>query len=396
MHISERVIKMQESPIRKLTPYADAAKKDGKTVYHLNIGQPDIQTPEEFFKPIREFDGILTYSNSLGNEDLLESFAEFYSRKKINFSKDNIMVTFGGTEAIIFAMLATCDVGDEVLVPEPLYTSYNGLASMTSVNIVPILTKAEDGFCLPDKKFISELITPKTRAILVSNPGNPTGRVYTKNEMRTIADIALEHNLYIFADEVYREFVYDGQELISFAQMDDIKDRVIIIDSISKRYSACGARIGSLATKNKDLYKSLIKLAQGRVCTPLLEQIGAANLINVPDSYIEESRKEYQKRRDIVYESLKKMDGVICEKPNGAFYFLVKLPIDNAERFALWLLKDFDVDGKTIMLAPAKDFYASKDLGIDKVRISYCLNQESLEVAMEILDLALKKYPGRI
>lgn len=396
MNISERVLKMQESPIRKLTPYADAAKKEGKTVYHLNIGQPDIKTPEEFFKPIREFDGILTYSNSLGNEDLLESFAEFYSRKKINFSKDDIMVTFGGTEAIIFSMLATCDVGDEVLVPEPLYTSYNGLASMTSVNIVPILTKAEDGFCLPDKKIISELITSKTRAILVSNPGNPTGRVYTKDEMRTIADIALEHNLYIFADEVYREFVYDGQELISFAQMEDIRDRVIIIDSISKRYSACGARIGSIATKNKDLYKYLIKLAQGRVCTPLLEQIGAANLRNVPESYIEESRKEYQKRRDIVYESLKKMDGVICEKPNGAFYFLAKLPIDDAERFALWLLKDFDVEGKTIMLAPAKDFYASKDLGIDEVRISYCLNQESLKIAMDILDLALQKYPGRI
>lgn len=396
MKISERVLKMQESPIRKLTPYADAAKKVGKTVYHLNIGQPDIKTPEEFFKPIRKFDGILTYSNSLGSEDLLESFVEFYARKKINFSKDDIMVTFGGTEAIIFAMLATCDVGDEVLVPEPLYTSYNGLASMTSVNIVPILTKAEDGFCLPDKRNISELITPKTRAILVSNPGNPTGRVYTKDEMRTIADIALEHNLYIFADEVYREFIYDGQELISFAQMDDIKDRVIIIDSISKRYSACGARIGSIATKNKDLYKSLIKLAQGRVCTPLLEQIGAANLINVPESYIEESRKEYQKRRDIVYESLKKMDGVICEKPNGAFYFLAKLPIDDAERFALWLLKDFDVEGKTIMLAPAKDFYASKGLGIDEVRISYCLNQESLKIAMDILDLALQKYPGRI
>lgn len=396
MRISKRVIEMQESPIRKLTPYADAAKEKGKTVYHLNIGQPDVETPEEFYKPIREFDGVLTYSNSLGNKELLDSFVEYYSRYNIKFKSDEIIVTFGGTEALIFAMLATCDVGDEILVPEPLYTSYNGLASMTSINIVPILTKAEDGFHLPAASEIEKLITPKTRAILVSNPCNPTGRVYTKEEVYMLADIAKKHDIYIFADEVYREFVYDDAELISFAQIEGIEDRVILIDSISKRYSACGARIGSIATKNKDLYKELIKLAQGRICTPLLEQIGAANLINVPEEYIKKSRIEYGARRDIVYEALKNMDGVVCEKPSGAFYFLAKLPIDDSEKFILWLLKDFDIDGETVMLAPAADFYASKGLGKNEVRISYCINQESLKKAMNILDHALKEYPGRV
>lgn len=396
MRISNRVLEMQESPIRKLAPYAENAKKEGKTVYHLNIGQPDIETPEEFFEPIRNFKGVLTYTSSPGNTDVIESFIEYYKRYHIQFDKEDIIVTYGGTEALMFAMLATCDVGDEIIVPEPLYTSYNGLASMTSVNIVPILTKAEDGFKLPDLDSITKLITEKTRAILVSNPGNPTGRVYTREEIDMLAKIAKEYDLFIFADEVYREFIYDNLKFTSFAQLDDIRDRVILIDSVSKRYSACGARIGSIASKNKDIMKQVLKLAQGRICTSLLEQVGVANLINVPSSYIEESTIEYEARRDLLYDALKEMDGVICEKPRGAFYVIAKLPVDNAEDFIIWLLKDFHIDNETVMLSPAEDFYATKGLGKDEVRISYCINQQSLKKAMNILAEGLKQYPGRI
>lgn len=395
MRISNRVLEMQESPIRKLAPYADNAKKEGKTVYHLNIGQPDIETPEEFFEPIRNFNGVLTYTSSPGNTDVIESFIEYYKRHNIQFDKEDIIVTYGGTEALMFAMLATCDVGDEILIPEPLYTSYNGLASMTSVNIVPILTKAEDGFKLPDLDSITKLITEKTRAILVSNPGNPTGRVYTREEIDMLAKIAKEYDLFIFADEVYREFIYDNLKFTSFAQLDDIRDRVILIDSVSKRYSACGARIGSIASKNKDIMKQVLKLAQGRICVSLLEQIGVANLINVPISYIEESTIEYEARRDLLYSALKEMDGVICEKPRGAFYVIAKLPVDNAEDFIIWLLKDFHINNETVMLSPAEDFYATKGLGKDEVRISYCINRESLKKAMNILAQGLKQYPGR-
>lgn len=396
MYISDRVIKMQESPIRKLTPYAENAKKEGKTVYHLNIGQPDVYTPEEFFEPIRNFKGVLSYSNSQGNKDLINSFIKYYEKYNIEFEEEDIIVTYGGTEALMFAMLATCDIYDEILIPEPLYTSYNGLASVTSINIVPIFTKAENGFHLPDIDSIIKLITPKTRAILVSNPGNPTGRVYTKDEIDMLAKIAKEHDIYIFADEVYREFIYDGLKFTSFAQLEDIRDRVVLIDSVSKRYSACGARIGSIASKNKEVMKQVLKLAQGRICTPLLDQIGAANLINVPESYIKESKLEYEARRDLVYSALKKMDGVICEKPQGAFYFIAKLPVDNAESFVTWLLKDFDIDNETAMFAPAEDFYATKGLGKDEIRISYCINQESLKKAMIILEQGLKVYPGNV
>lgn len=396
MRISERVLKMQESPIRKLAPYAENAKKEGKIVYHLNIGQPDIYTPEEFFEPIRNFKGVLTYTGSHGNIDLIESFIEYYKRYDIKFDREDIIVTYGGTEALMFAMLATCDVGDEIIIPEPLYTSYNGLASMTSVNIVPILTKAEDGFQLPDLDSITKLITERTRAILVSNPSNPTGRVYTGEEINMLAKIAKEHDLFIFADEVYREFIYDDFKFTSFAQLDDIRDRVVLIDSVSKRYSACGARIGSIASKNKGIMKQVLKLAQGRICTPLLEQIGVANLINVPNNYIQEAKVEYEARRDLLYDALKEMDGVVCEKPRGAFYVIAKLPVKNAEDFIIWLLKDFHINNETVMLSPAEDFYATEGLGKDEVRISYCINQQSLKKAMNILAEGLKQYPGRI
>lgn len=392
MKVSDRVLNMQASPIRKLTPYAEKAKTDGKKVYYLNIGQPDIETPKEFYDAIKNVSGVLAYTKSEGKDELIESFIKYYKRHNIEFLKEDIIVTFGGTEALIFAMLATCDVGDEILVPQPLYTSYNGLASMTSINIIPILTYAEEGFKLPQEVEITKLITSKTRAILVSNPCNPTGRLYTNEEMYLIAKIAKEHNLYIFADEVYREFIYDNLEFKSFAHLEDINDRVVLIDSISKRYSACGARIGSIASKNKALMNQVLKLAQGRICPPLLDQVGATSLSNVSQSFINESQIEYEKRRDIVYDALSQMEGVICEKPQGAFYFLVKLPVKDAEEFIIWLLSEFTIDNETLFLSPATDFYATKGLGKDEVRISYCINQESLLKAMNILKEGLKAY----
>ncbi|MGO1368764.1 pyridoxal phosphate-dependent aminotransferase [Senegalia sp. (in: firmicutes)] len=393
MKFSKRIIDMQESPIRKLVPLSEETKKNGKKVYHLNIGQPDIKTPTEFMDSIKKYDEeVLSYSFSEGLPELIDSFISYYKTYDINFEKDEILITNGGSEAILFSILAISDDGDEILVPEPFYTNYNGFSSSAGVNVVPITTKAENGFKLPTKKTVQSLVTDKTKAILISNPGNPTGTVYTSEEMNMLRDIAKENNLYIIADEVYREFIYDGFEYRSFATFEDIKDRVILVDSISKRYSACGARIGMIGSKNKDLIKQILKLCQGRLCVPTLEQIGAANLINVTPKYFNEVVAEYKKRRDVVYNALSNMENVICKKPHGAFYIIAKLPVDNAEDFVKWLLTDFDVDGETIMLAPAEGFYSTKGLGIDEVRISYVLNEESLKKSMKILELGLKKY----
>ncbi len=396
MKFSQRIIEMQESPIRKLVPIADEVKKQGKKVYHLNIGQPDIETPKEFFEPIKKFDDdVLAYAHSQGIPELIESFIKYYKKHNINFEKDEIIVTNGGSEALMFSLIATCNYGDEILVPEPFYTNYNGFCSMAGVNVIPITTKAENGFHLPEKDEIVSLITPKTKAILIASPGNPTGRVYNKNEIYMLRDIVKEHDLYIIADEVYKEFVYDGLEFTSFAHIEDIADRVILTDSISKRYSACGARIGCIASKNKDLIKQVMKLAQGRLCVATLEQLGAANLINVPDSYIEKVKAEYLRRRDVVYNALQKMDGVICEKPHGAFYVIAKLPVVDAEDFVIWMLKEFEINNETVMMTPAEGFYATEGLGKDEVRISYCLNVDNLEKAMNILNEGLKAYPHR-
>jgi len=396
MIFSQRVKAMQESPVRKLLPVAEKAKAKGKKVYHLNIGQPDIKTPVEFFKAIKEFDeDVLAYAPSQGTPELIEAIKKYYEKFGIDFDTDEILITNGGSEALIFSFLAVCDYGDEVLVPEPFYTNYNGFGGMTGVNVAPITTKAENGFHLPEKSEVEKLITSKTKAILFSNPGNPTGTIYTKKEMYMLRDIAKEHNLFIIADEVYREFVYDGLEYMSFAHIDDISDRVILIDSVSKRFSACGARIGCIASKNKALIKEMLKLCQGRLCVATLEQIGAANFINVSDEYIEETKEEYRKRRDVVYNALKEMDGVVCEKPHGAFYNIAKLPVNDAEKFVIWLLTEFDIDNETLMMAPAEGFYATEGLGRDEVRISYCLNKKDLNKAMKILDEALKIYPGK-
>lgn len=396
MNFSNRITSMQESPIRKLVPLAEEAKRKGKKVYHLNIGQPDIETPKEFMDAIKKFDeDVLSYSFSQGLPTLINSFIDYYKKYGINFDEDEILVTNGGSEAILFSLLATTDFGDEVLIPEPFYTNYNGFGNSAGINVKPITTKAENGFKLPSKEDIQNLISNKTRVILLSNPGNPTGAVYTPKEMKMLRDIAKENDLYIISDEVYREFIYDGFEYMSFGEFEDIQDRVIITDSISKRYSACGARIGAIASKNKNLMKEILKLCQSRLCVPTLEQIGAAALINVSENYFDEVVAEYKDRRDIVFNALQEIDGVICKKPHGAFYIIAKLPVENAEDFVKWLLTDFDVSNETVMLAPAEGFYATEDLGKDEVRMSYVLNKDSLKKSMEILKKGLEVYKNK-
>ncbi len=396
MQLSSRITSMQESPIRKLVPYATKAKAAGKNVFHLNIGQPDIETPKSFMESIRNFDQkVIAYSFSEGMPELIEAMIEYYKKYDMHYEKDEIIITNGGSEALLFSVIATMDQGDEVLVPEPFYTNYNGFTSAVDVKVAPITTKAEDGFHLPNREAVEELIKPKTKAIMLSNPGNPTGVVYTKDEVEMLAGLAKEYNLFIIADEVYREFVYDGLEFTSFGNMKDIQDRVIIVDSVSKRYSACGARIGSVASKNKELIAQILKLAQGRLCVPTLEQVGATALYKTEQSYFKSVNEEYDRRRNIMMDALDNMPGVFCKKPTGAFYINAKLPVDDAEKFVAWLLTDFDLDGDTVMMAPAEGFYSTPGLGKDEVRIAYVLKEDDLKRAMKVLKTALEQYPGK-
>ena len=394
MNLSNRIKGMQESPIRKLVPIAESAKKLGKKVYHLNIGQPDIETPKEFFDAVKGFSSkVLAYSFSQGMPELIDAMIGYYKKYGIEYKGNQILITNGGSEALMFALIATCDIGDEVLVPEPFYTNYNGFSLPVGVVLKPITTYAENGFALPSLKEMEKQITSKTRAILLSNPGNPTGAVYDKEQVKSVAELALKHNIFIIADEVYREFTYDGLVYTSFGSLPEVGDRVIIIDSISKRYSACGARIGSLASKNDELMKNVLKLCQSRLCVPTLEMIGAIELYKTDISYFKGVNLEYTKRRDVVYNALKNMKGVICEKPRGAFYVIAKLPVVNAEEFVIWLLKEFDVNGETVMFAPAEGFYATKGLGVNEIRLAYVLKVEDLIKAMNILKQALLVYP---
>jgi len=397
MRFSKRITGMQASPIRKLVPYANEAKAKGKKVYHLNIGQPDIVTPAGFFEAIRNFrEDVLAYSTSAGSNELINAIRKYYQGYGIEYGREHIIITNGGSEALMFAMIALCDPGDEILVPEPFYTNYNGFGQAVNVVIRPITTLAECGFHLPAAGEIEKLVTPATRAILISNPGNPTGVVYTDQEIAMLAEIARKHDLFIISDEVYREFVYDGLKYTSFGTIKEIEDRVILVDSVSKRYSACGARIGCISSKNAELMAQVMKLAQGRLCVPTLEQVGAAELYKTPMSYLKEVNEEYTRRRNILYKALKGMPGVICEEPKGAFYVVVKLPVDNAEKFVIWMLKDFDVDGETVMMAPAEGFYATPGLGRDEVRLAYVLKEKDLARAMDILKAGLEAYPGRV
>ena len=393
MKFSSRIQTMQESPVRKLVPIATKAKKQGKKVYHLNIGQPDIETPKVFMEAINNYDTkVIKYSFSQGEPILIDSIRDYFAKDDIHFDEEDILITNGGSEAITFCAIATCDPGDEILVPEPFYTNYNGFTGEVNVNIIPITTKASEGFHLPKKEDIVRLITPRTKAILFSNPGNPTGTILREDEMLMVAEIALEHNLFIISDEVYRGMAFDGLKGLSMGSVKGIEDHLIITESVSKRYSACGARIGAICSHNKNLMKNIMKLCQARLCVATLEQIGAAALYQLPQSYTDSIRDEYQARRDVVYETLQRIPGVVCEKPTGAFYVVVKLPVDNAEKFIIWMLEEFELDGETIMMAPAEGFYATKGLGKDEARIAYVLNVPEMKRAMYILEQGLIAY----
>lgn len=393
IRLSNRAEQMPASPIRKLVPFAQEAKKRGVKVYHLNIGQPDIKTPELFFESIKNFEApVLEYALSQGNLELIDSFRDYYKKWGLDFADDEIIITNGGSEAIILAYSVIGDNGDEVLVPEPFYANYNGFACQAGMKVVPITTKAEEGFHLPSIDVIEKKITSKTKAIAISNPGNPTGAVYTKEELEILGTLAKKHNLFLIADEVYREFVYDGLKFTSLMEIEDIQDRVILIDSISKRYSACGARIGCLCSKNKELMKAVIKFAQARLCVPTLEMIGAKALVHTAKEYFDEVHHEYQSRRNLVFDALKEIPGVICEKPNGAFYVMAKLPVDNTDEFAKWMLTDFNINNETTMIAPGAGFYATPGLGSQEIRIAYILNEKDLAKAMLILGEGIKEY----
>jgi aspartate aminotransferase len=396
MKISSRSVAMQASPIRKLVPYANEAKKRGTKVYHLNIGQPDIETPKVFLEAVKKTEvDVLAYADSNGWEPLRESISRYYKRIGLPYETEDIIITNGGSEALQWAMLIACDPGEEILVPEPFYTNYRGFAAPYLVELKPITTYPQDGFGLPDRPAIEALITEKTRGFVLSNPGNPSGSVYSAEEVRMIADIARDRNLFIIADEVYREFCYDGKTATSFGSMTDVLDRVILIDSVSKRFSACGARIGSLISKNKEVMTAALKLGQARLCVPTLEMIGAKALFDLDPDYFIPIREEYEKRRNIMIEALQGMEGVLCETPGGAFYATARLPVDDAEAFAIWLLTDFELDGKTVMVAPVENFYQTPGMGRDEVRVAYVLKAEDIEEAMRVLKAALEVYPGR-
>jgi aspartate aminotransferase len=393
MRVSNRAVVMPESPIRKLAPYADEAKKRGIHIYHLNIGQPDIHTPPPIFEAIRNFSSkVLPYGPSQGLLDLRILIAEYFLRYDIAVDPQHVFITTGGSEAIIFTLMVTCDVGDEVLVPEPFYTNYNGFAEMAGVTIIPLPTTVLNGFRYPTRDEIEAKVTPRTKAILVCSPNNPTGTVYTREEMETIVQVARKYNLFILSDEVYREFVFDGKTHTSVLHLSGVEDRAIIMDSISKRFSACGARVGFVISKNKAVMESMLKLGQARLCPPTIEQYGAIAGFKMLDSFMGEMRDEYEKRRDTVFEELEKIEGFYAQKPEGAFYTVARLPVTDAEEFTKWMLSDFHVGKKTTMVAPANGFYATKGKGKDEVRIAFVLKREDLRDAIQILKAGVEEY----
>lgn len=394
--ISNRGEQVPESPIRKLVPYAEAAKKNGRIIYHLNIGQPDIETPEIAMQAVKNTDiKVVAYSHSAGIESYRRRLVDYYARYNIDVDFTEILVTTGGSEAITFAFLACLDPGDEVIIPEPFYANYNGFAASAGVKIRPITAKIENDFALPPIAEFEKLIGPKTKAIVINNPNNPTGYVYSREEMEALRDIVVRHDLYLFADEVYKEFCYDGKKFVSAMHLKGAEKNVIMLDSISKRYSSCGARIGSLVTHNKQVLAAVLKFAQARLSPPTFGQIAGEAAIDTPQSYFDQVMADYVKRRDVVVDSLTGLDGVICPRPSGAFYVAARLPIDNADKFCQWLLEDFEYQNQTVMLAPLTGFYATPGLGKDEVRIGYVLNVEALGKAMTCLREALKVYPGR-
>ncbi|MCF8332118.1 MAG: pyridoxal phosphate-dependent aminotransferase [Bacteroidales bacterium] len=394
--ISKKGQKMPESPIRKLVPFSEAAKKKGRKVYHLNIGQPDIETPEVALNAIRNYDEkVVAYSHSAGNISYRKKLVEYYKANKINVTADDIIIGAGASEAILFAMNSCLDEGDEIIIPEPFYANYNGFATNAGVDVKPIPSAIDNGFALPPISNFEEAITDRTKAIMICNPNNPTGYLYSREELETLRELVLKYDLFLFADEVYREFTYDGHKHFSVMELDGLDDHVIMIDSVSKRYSACGFRIGCMVSRNKQVISTALKFAQARLSPPSFGQVAAEAALDTPKEYFDNVMDEYFARRNIVVEEINQMDGAYCPKPKGAFYVVAKLPIDNADRFCQWLLEDFEYENQTVMLAPATGFYSTPGSGRQEVRISYVLNVEDLKKAMKTLDEALKAYPGR-
>ncbi len=387
---------MPASPIRKLVPLADDAKKRGIKVYHLNIGQPDIKTPEVALEPLKNFnpDTIIEYTNSAGLESYRRALAKYYQNLGIDVEYKDILITAGGSEALFFTFMTLFNPGEEVIIPEPFYTNYNSIAQEADVKIVPITSTIENGFALPPMEEFEKRITDKTKAILICNPSNPTGALYTREELEQLRDIALKHDLFLIADEVYREFVYDGYEHFSVMQLDGIQDRVVLIDSNSKRFSQCGTRTGYLVSKNKEFIQLALKYGMARLSPPYFGQIIGEASLQAPKEYFKEVYDEYVKRRNFLIEALNNIPGVFAPMPHGAFYTIARLPIDDSEKFCAWLLSDFNSNGETVMFAPAPGFYATPGKGQDEVRIAYVLNVDDLKRSMEILEEALNKYPG--
>lgn len=395
--ISNKAIQMPESPIRKLVPFAEIAKEKGKSVFHLNIGQPDIETPEIALKAVKDIDRkVIEYSHSAGFQSYRDKLSEYYKSVGINVDSEDIIITTGGSEALTFGFMSTCDADDEVIIPEPFYANYNGFAVAAGLNVVPVTAQIENGFALPPVAEIEKIITSKIKAIVICNPGNPTGYLYSKEELEQLRDIVKKHDLFLFADEVYREFCYDGASPLSVMNLDGIDQNVIMIDSVSKRYSMCGARIGAIVSKNKDVMAAALKFGQARLSPPTIDQIAAEAALSTPQSYFDNVVAEYVERRNIMIEGLNNIPGVFCPKPSGAFYCVAKFPVDSAEKFCQWLLESFEYEGNTVMMAPASGFYSTPGLGEQEARIAYVLNQDSLKKAVKCIEEALKVYPGRL
>ena len=394
--LSEKAILMPASPIRKLVPYSEKAKTKGTTVYHLNIGQPDIETPEVALNAVKNLDRkVIEYSHSAGFESYRNALSAYYIKNGIRVSPEDIIITTGGSEALIFGFMTTCNPGDEVIIPEPFYANYNGFAVTAGINVVPVTATIESGFALPPITEIEKKITSKTKGIVICNPGNPTGYLYSKEELEQLRDLVKKYDLFLFADEVYREFCYDGAVTFSVMNLNGIENNVIMIDSVSKRYSMCGARIGALISKNKEVMAAALKFGQARLSPPTIDQIAAEAALKTPQSYFDNVVHEYVQRRNIMIKGLNSIPGVFCPNPSGAFYCVAKFPVDNAEKFCQWLLENFSYEGQTVMMAPANGFYATKGAGLQEARIAYVLNQEDLKNAVICLEKALEVYPGR-
>lgn len=393
--LSKRGHEMPASPIRKLVPYAEAAKRSGVKIYHLNIGQPDIETPQVCLDAVKNCDiRILEYSHSAGLESYRKKLVTYYEKNNIHVTADEIIITTGGSEAILFGFMACLDAGDEVIIPEPFYANYNGFAIQADVKVVPISSAIESGFALPPISDFEKAITPRTKAIIVCNPNNPTGYLYSEEEMNTLKEIVIKHDLFLFADEAYREFAYSGKHT-SAMHLKGAEQHVVLMDTISKRYSACGGRIGAFVTKNKEIFTAAMKFAQARLSPPFYAQVLGEAAVDLPDNYFDETKAEYKRRRDALVALLNKIPGVFCPNPGGAFYVMARLPIENCDHFCQWLLESFSFEGQTLMLAPGTGFYSTKGLGQNEVRLAYVLNVDAIKKAMRCLEVALAEYPFR-